>query len=148
MSTVEQLNAILSQEDRQLEKIIAEQLNIRKAVTSRCWEDLELYMQKLNVLSTDFVLLEDAREQLEKELSMEVSETPLTCDKDLLRTVKSKLLQSRIENESLHKYITITQNFLQGIFDNVIPNRRNTLYSRNGQIVRNTPDALVLNTLS
>lgn len=148
MNTTEQLNEILSLQNQQLDLILDEQKIIRKAVTGRDWELLETHMQKLNSLSDQFIFLEQTREDLHGDAIKNSNGSPIVCDSELLRTVKHKLLKSRVENDSLHQYIKITQNFLQGIFDNVIPGRRNTLYSRNGQLVRTTPDALVLNTLS
>ena len=66
---------------------------------------------------------------------------------NLLKEVKRKLVFSKIENDSLNTYIEITKNFLQGIFETVVPTRRNTLYSRTGNIVRPVPESLLVNTL-
>ena len=64
-----------------------------------------------------------------------------------LKEVKRKLIFSKIENDSLNTYIAITKNFLQGIFETVVPQRRNTLYSRTGNIVRPVPESMLINTL-
>ena len=68
-------------------------------------------------------------------------------EKALILTLHSKLLKSKIENQILNRYIETSRNFVQGILDNAIPQRRNVLYSRNGKIIKREPESVVLNRI-
>ena len=35
----------------------------------------------------------------------------------------------------------------QGVFDNVVPQRKTTVYSRTGSLVKNQPQSMILNTV-
>ena len=58
-----------------------------------------------------------------------------------------KLLKSKVENNALGNYVKIVKDFVQGVIDNVVPQRRNTLYSRKGNIIKPQPESMVLNRL-
>ena len=61
--------------------------------------------------------------------------------------VRGKLLKSKVENNALGNYVKIVKDFVQGVIDNVVPQRRNTLYSRKGNIIKPQPESMVLNRL-
>jgi hypothetical protein len=67
--------------------------------------------------------------------------------KRILSTVRGKLVKSRTENKVLSEYINITKGFVQSIIDNALPQSRNKLYSRNGNIIQSQPQSVVVNTL-
>ena len=46
-----------------------------------------------------------------------------------------------------NEYINITKGFVQSIIDNALPQSRNKLYSRNGNIIQSQPQSVVVNTL-
>lgn len=148
MEYVDILNGILEQERNQLDLIIAEQKKIRKDVTERNWENLEFHVQTLNILTNHFSELEKNREITYKEAKKSSGGKDVLLGNPLYHSVHQKLAASRVENESLNKYITVTRSFIQGIFDNVVPTRRNTLYSATGKVVHAAPEALLLDTLS
>ena len=98
-------------------------------------------MTKLQKMSDDFVELENQRVALSEKMNIfqDPEFTPV------LNTVRNKLNKSKIENHVLNEYISTTKNFLQGIFDEALPQRRNTLYSRFGKIVKPELQSVVLN---
>ena len=67
--------------------------------------------------------------------------------KRILSMVRGKLVKSRTENKVLSEYINITKVFVQSIIDNALPQSRNKLYSRNGNIIQSQPQSVVVNTL-
>lgn len=140
----------LIKEDMLLDSIIASQKQVRLLVTKRDWFGLESEMKVLEDKANDFVALEDEKNQLLDKAKVEIGEESVNqiCKEEfLLKEVKRKLIFSKIENDSLNTYIAITKNFLQGIFETVVPQRRNTLYSRTGNIVRPVPESMLINTL-
>lgn len=140
----------LIEEEKVLDSIIASQKQVRFFVTKRDWMSLENEMKLLQDKANIFMTLEDERNQLIEKTSLEIGEEKVKqiCkSENLLKEVKRKLVFSKIENDSLNTYIEITKNFLQGIFETVVPTRRNTLYSRTGNIVRPVPESLLVNTL-
>lgn len=148
MEYLEILNGILEQERNQLDLILSEQKKVRRDVTERNWEKLEVHVQTLNILSHQFTELEERREQAYEEAKKEAGGKDVLLGNPLYHSVHQKLAASRVENDSLNKYLSVTRSFIQGIFDNVVPKRRNTLYSANGKVVRAAPEALLLDTLS
>lgn len=148
MEYLEILNGILEQERNQLDLILSEQKKVRKDVTERNWDNLEVHVQTLNILSHQFTEMEKNREQAYEEAKKAADGKDVLLGNPLYHSVHQKLAASRVENDSLNKYISVTRNFIQGIFDNVVPKRRNTLYSSSGKVVRTAPEALLLDTLS
>ncbi|AEE17277.1 hypothetical protein [Treponema brennaborense] len=156
------LYAVLVSQNELLDTMLATQKNIRTAVTGKVWTDLESFLYKMNELSEDFAELESTRGNLCRTLcsSAETDAVPdmyqvvclisgnlRTPVLDLFHQVRRKLAESKIENDALNDYIRITKDFLQGVFDSVIPQRRNTVYSRSGTVVKPVPESLVLNTI-
>ncbi len=148
MEYLEILNGILEQERNQLDLILTEQKKVRRDVTERNWEKLEVHVQTLNILSGQFTELEARREEAYEEAKKAADGKDVLLGNPLYHSVHQKLAASRVENDSLNKYISVTRSFIQGIFDNVVPKRRNTLYSATGKVVRTAPEALLLDTLS
>ena len=148
MNSLEMLNSILEQQRAQLDLILAEQKKIRKDVTTRCWEELEAHIVTLNYLSQQFSVLEEERTKAYAEAKKDAGGKDILLGNPLFHMVHQKLAASRVENDALNNYISVTRNFLQSVFDNVVPQRRNTLYSNKGKLVHSKPESLVLNTLS
>ena len=65
----------------------------------------------------------------------------------LMKQIQSKLMKSKIVNSALNDYIKISRGFVQGVFDNVVPQRKTTVYSRTGALVKNQPQSMILNTI-
>ena len=67
--------------------------------------------------------------------------------KETLHQVRRKLSVSKVENDALNDYIRITKDFLQEVFDSVIPKNRNTVYSNTGSVIKPVPENLLINTV-
>ncbi len=150
MDFATELKNHLTKEETVLNSIIASQKEVRLFVTKRDWMSLENEMKSLEDKANDFMILEDERNKLTEKATLEMGEetaNKISKEEPLLKEVKRKLIFSKIENDSLNTYIAITKNFLQGIFDTVVPTGRNTLYSRKGNLVRTSPDSMLVNTL-
>lgn len=150
MDFATELKNHLTKEETVLDSIIASQKQVRLFVTKRDWMSLENEMKSLEDKANDFMILEDERNKLTEKATLEMGEetvNKISKEEPLLKEVKRKLIFSKIENDSLNTYIAITKNFLQGIFDTVVPTGRNTLYSKKGNLVRTSPDSMLVNTL-
>ncbi len=154
----EKLKTVLKLEDNLLSEIHKTQKKIRESVNERNWDDLENYILTFDSLSNKFTDFEKERLDCFAHLGLKDGiglsssnnkfNQEVTADiKELYLSVKQKLLASKIENNALNDYIKITTEFLQGVFDNVIPQRKNTLYSRTGALVKNQPKSMILNTV-
>ena len=137
----QQLIAVMQQENALLDTILEQQAVLHRCVTERDWRGLEGAMSNLQALSDTFSELETTRSALcEKcNIAQESDVAPV------LRQVRGKLLKSKVENSALNAYIKTTRRFLQGVFDSVVPQRRNKVYSRTGAIVKPEMSSLVLN---
>lgn len=154
----EKLKNVLILEDELLSEIHDVQKMIRQSVNDRNWDDLQNYIFSFNELSNKFVSFEEERLEcfdyfgLVDGAGLSSSNNKFTHEatgdiQELYLSVKQKLLASKIENNALNNYIKITTEFLQGVFDNVIPQRKTSVYSRNGSLVKNQPKSIILNTV-
>lgn len=137
----QELIAVMQKENKLLDIILEQQSALHECVAKKDWAHLEDAMTNLQALSDEFVELEDARTALS-------GDAALASDADcapVLSEVRGKLQKSKIENHALNEYIKTTRKFLQGVFDSVVPQRRNTLYSRTGKIVRPELSGVTLN---
>ncbi|MDE6067637.1 MAG: hypothetical protein K2F89_01610, partial [Treponemataceae bacterium] len=67
--------------------------------------------------------------------------------RELLAKLRSRLLKSKVQNFALNTYIETMQNFVRGVLENAVPQRRNVLYSREGKILKPEPQSVVLNKI-
>ena len=156
------LLAILTSQNEMLDSMIELQKLVRQAVTEKNWVDLDTTLFKLNELTENFTQLEAKREALCCQIcsvsgsqpvpSMHQVSTMLPEDvrplvKDVLHQVRRKLSISKVENDALNDYIGITKEFLQEVFDSVIPKNRNTVYSSSGSVIKPVPENLLINTV-
>lgn len=141
LANKQKLISVMQEESALLDTILEQQSVLHLCVTERRWDELETTTANLQALSDTFTELEQKRVALAARISVG-SEDDLA---PVLRQVRSKLLKSRVENNALNEYIRMTRRFLQGVFDSVVPQRRNTLYSRTGEIVKPELSSLVLN---
>ena len=149
---------ILLNQNAVLAEIITQQRILRTAVTAKDWKQVERAGFEVNALAERFSYLENERMQVFKQLCSEKPDDMFEVARDLppafrrpvieaFHQVRQKLAVSKIENEALNEYIRITRNFLQEVFDSVLPQRRNTLYSSAGTVVKLQPESVVLNTI-
>lgn len=138
MSKNSSLTKILLQEDELMDLILDTQFNIYQAVKERNWFTLEEGISKMQDYSSQFISLEDSRNSIQQKKLTEQ-------EHKLVKQIQSKLKKSKIANTTLNDYVKITRNFVQNILDNVVPQRRNVLYSKDGTIVKQQPVSVVLN---
>lgn len=132
---------VMEEENKLLDGILDLQVLLHQLVRDKNWENLQKNLDNLQVLSDQFVELEEKRESLSSKIN-------ISQDQDIspvLTQVRGKLQKSKIENHALNEYITTTRKFLQGVFDSVVPQRRNIVYSDKGKIVRPELKSLVIN---
>lgn len=156
------LLAILTAQNQVLDSIIELQKLVRQAVTEKNWVDLETSLFKLNELTDSFTQMEAKREELccqicgvsgsQQVPGMHQVSTMLPDEvrpmvREVLHQVRRKLSASKVENDALNDYIRITKEFLQEVFDSVIPKNRNTVYSSSGSVVKPVPENLLINTV-
>ena len=156
------LLAILTAQNQVLDSIIELQKLVRQAVTEKNWVDLETSLFKLNELTDSFTQMEAKREELccqicgvsgsQQVPGMHQVSTMLPDEvrpmvREVLHQVRRKLSATKVENDALNDYIRITKDFLQEVFDSVIPKNRNTVYSSSGSVVKPVPENLLINTV-
>lgn len=128
---------ILNNENNVMDLILDAQHKIHEAVKSRDWFTLESNMSKMQDLSVQFIALEDTRDSIKKSDFNEE-------EHNMMKIIQSKLVKSKIANSALNDYVKISKGFVQNVLDNVVPSRRNVLYSRNGTLVKQQPVSVVL----
>ncbi|MBQ9205845.1 MAG: hypothetical protein IJ158_03940 [Treponema sp.] len=139
----ENLVSVMQEENVLLDKILEQQTLLHNCVKEKDWDALNRNIENLQNLSDQFVELEEKRMTLSADVDMaqDVEISPV------LSEVRGKLQKSKVENKVLNEYISTTRKFLQGVFDSVVPQRRNVLYSNKGQIVKPELSSVVLNQM-
>jgi hypothetical protein len=141
-----------------ISQIIQMQKAVREATKNRDWEGLQSTFYYINELSEGFLELEERRVAYFKDFGAKTGselhqisqnlpfqfKNPITS---VFTELKKKLLESKIENDAINEYISITQEFIQGVFDEVLPQRRNTLYSKTGTLIKNQPESIILSAV-
>lgn len=139
----ENLVSVMQEESALLDKILEQQTVLHDCVRDKDWEMLNKNIENLQNLSDQFVELEEKRMELSANIDMASDETI----SPVLSEVRGKLQKSKVENKVLNEYISTTRKFLQGVFDSVVPQRRNVLYSNKGQVVKPELSSIVLNQM-
>lgn len=149
---------VLQEQNKTITLIYELQKALRTTVNEKNWINLQNNAIKLTKLSENFSELEMKRVSYFSYFGNELGNDVYKISKKIhidfskkiifeYNTLRQKLAVSKIENNSLNDYIRITSNFIQGVFDNVIPQRKNIVYSRNGQLIKNQPKSLVVNAV-
>lgn len=123
---------VMQKENELLDEILKTQTDLHNLVKEKNWDGLNEKLEGLQILSDNFAELDEEREKLCELIDIRTDEDV----SPVLLQVRGKLQKSKIENHVLNEYISTTRKFLQGVFDSVVPQRRNVLYSKNGKIVR------------
>ena len=136
----DELTLLLEQEIALVEKILECQASVYSTVKEKNWVNLERDIGCLNDLSSQFSDMETRRESLVAQAGgLDEKSRPLVM------ALRSRLLKSKVQNFALNTYIETMQNFVQGVLENAVPQRRNVLYSRDGKILKPEPQSVVLN---
>lgn len=136
-----QLLSVLQEEDALLDQILQQQTLLHKNVVEKDWNSLNDNIMNLQVLSDGFVSLEEKRVAISEELNGDDEFN------GVLGSVRSKLNKSKIENHVLNEYISTTRKFLQGVFDKVVPQKRNVVYSKNGTLTKPEVGSILFNQI-
>lgn len=134
-----ELAALLEQEIALVEKILECQASVYSTVKEKNWVNLERDIGCLNELSSQFSAMEAMRDSLVAKQG--------EAERELLSKLRSRLLKSKVQNFALNTYIETMQNFVRGVLENAVPQRRNVLYSREGKILKPEPQSVVLNKI-
>lgn len=134
-----ELAALLEQEIALVEKILECQASVYSTVKEKNWVNLERDIDCLNELSSQFSAMEAKRDSLIAKQGED--------SRELLTKLRSRLLKSKVQNFALNTYIETMQNFVRGVLENAVPQRRNVLYSREGKILKPEPQSVVLNKI-
>lgn len=137
-----ELAALLEQEIVLVEKILECQASVYSTVKEKNWVNLERDIDCLNELSSQFSAMEAKRDSLIAKQGEEGVDS-----RELLTKLRSRLLKSKVQNFALNTYIETMQNFVRGVLENAVPQRRNVLYSREGKILNPEPQSVVLNKI-
>lgn len=134
-----ELAALLEQEIALVEKILECQASVYSTVKEKNWVNLERDIGCLNELSSQFSAMEAMRDSLVAKQG--------EAERELLSKLRSRLLKSKVQNFALNTYIETMRNFVRGVLENAVPQRRNVLYSREGKILKPEPQSVVLNKI-
>src|SRR5574344_1642994 len=149
---------VLLAEIELMSQIIQMQKSVREATKNRDWEGLQSTLYYIDELSEGFINLEERRIAYFKDfgsktgLDLHIIKTNLPFQfrnpiASVFAELKKKLLESKIENDAINEYVSITQDFIQGVFDEVLPQRRNTMYSKTGTLIKNQPESIIVNAV-
>ncbi len=133
---------VMQEESKLLDSILNQQAVLHSCVKEKNWEKLNVNIENLQELSDKFVELEEKRTALADSADKNDAEV-----KPVLSEVRGKLQRSKIENKALNEYIATTRKFLQGVFDSVVPQRRNKVYTKKGEIKKPELSSVVINQL-
>ena len=133
---------VLNEQNSILDVVLTKQQELRNSVNEKNWTNLMTVISEINLSMDKFNKLDEEREEITTAEDVANIEY-----KRILSTVRGKLVKSRTENKVLSEYINITKGFVQSIIDNALPQSRNKLYSRNGNIIHSQPQSVVVNTL-
>ncbi|QTQ11630.1 hypothetical protein HRI96_05075 [Treponema parvum] len=138
-----EITDILKSQNLILDSIISAQVKIREAVKVKDWKVLQDNIELIQKKSAVFVALDKQREFLSSSLSPEELKSQIPA----VTQIRGKLIKSKIENNTLGNYVNSVRGFIRGVLDTVVPQRRNTLYSRKGNIIHPSPESVVVNKL-
>jgi hypothetical protein len=133
---------VLNEQNSILDVVLTKQQELRNSVNEKNWTNLMTVISEINLSMDKFNKLDEEREEITTAEDVANIEY-----KRILSVVRGKLVKSRTENKVLSEYINITKGFVQSIIDNALPQSRNKLYSRNGNIIQSQPQSVVVNTL-
>lgn len=136
----EKLAEILAEENSVLDSILEFQAKLYSIVKEKDWANLEKTMAQMNTLASRFSALDVKRDEI-----FASGHTLSAEEKNLVLELRSRFLKSKVESRALNTYIETMQNFVRGVLDNAVPQRRNVLYSREGKILKPEPESVVLN---
>lgn len=136
-----ELKNILTLQDKLLDSMLAEQEKIHLCVKNRSWYELNDALNRIRIISDDFVEADERRTALNVEKNVYFSKNIA----DIFYSVRSKLSKSKIENSALSKYVSIAKSFVSEVVEKCVPQQGNVLYTRNGQFTKPSVQSVLVN---
>ncbi len=144
-SLANQMKSCLEKQSKVVDQIYALQKSVYNNVIERNWLESEKSLRKVNELSAEFM-------ELDKNLyRMIKAQTPQNVDffectqdfpeeeknklNNLYKELKKKLIESKIENDSLSNYVKHAQSLVQGMVDIISDERTGKCYTPSGKKV-------------
>ncbi len=142
-SLANQMKKCLEKQAQIVDSIYELQKSVYNNVLERDWLESEKSLRKVNELSIEFM-------ELDKDLYRIIkAQSPTNADffectrnlpkeenenlNNLYKELKKKLLQSKIENDSLSNYVKHAQSLVQGMVDIIAEDRKGTCYTPKGK---------------
>ncbi len=142
---VVEIKTCLKKQTEIVDQIYDLQKAIYNSVMEREWMESEKALQKVKDLSTQFMDLDKNLYEMMKaqnpkhidffEYTKSFPEEEKNELNDLYKSLQKKLLESKIENDSLSNYVTHAQSLVQGMVDIITEDRNGKCYTPNGQRV-------------
>ena len=141
---IKELSIILETQNEVMDATLEKQALLHDSVTSRNWVDLEKCIADLEAYGNAFVELDRRREavaQNDRSIYLAPELEPLYS------SLRSKLSRSKIENQALSSYVEASREFVMCVLDECVPQQRNTVYNRFGNLVKPGASSVVLDRL-
>jgi hypothetical protein len=139
---------LLAKEQAVMTAVLETQRELRALVRAKDWPALEAVLHRFSQLSVEFSGLETARTGMVKGDFFFYISTLEGEEKRALTAqftaIRRSLAASRAENRALNDYLRIMVDFLHGIFERAIPNRRAKVYTPQGVLANLVPTQLVV----
>jgi hypothetical protein len=157
MEQYKAFETVLMCEIELLAKIPPLQNLIRDAIVNREWADYEALMESVGKIGERFGALEAKRETLAARLSggngqehfyawtARLPERERNTLTTLYRNLKMETLQIKLSNDTLMEYLKEARSAVSGILESAYPERRGTLYTRDGTSADPDMKSVVLN---
>ena len=141
---IKELSIILETQNQVLDATLKKQALLHDSVTKRNWVGLEECINALESYANAFVQLDEKREEIaegDRSVYLTPELEPLYTD------LRVKLTKSKIENQALSAYVEASREFVMGVMDECVPQQRNTVYNRYGDLVKPGASSVVLDKL-
>ena len=131
---------ILNNEKFILDNITAKQIDLRKVVTKKDWDAFVPLINELNSLADRFQQVDTKRDKIQASMSREALEPY----KELLASLRDKLLKCKIETKVIEVYVSTTREFISTVVQEAIPRERNKNYTKQGKITDARKSSILL----
>lgn len=134
------MERVLRRENELLDRILAEQQNLREEVKTRQWDKLMETISIVSMLADEFNSTDNERDIMEASVSKEDRSALLP----LRSGVRTKLMRSKAASHTLGDYIAVTQAFVRAVIDDAADADSANVYNKSGKYTRgNTRSMLV-----
>ena len=142
MNQKQELLDVLKKEDEKITFILDLQKTVYDCVKTKNWISLQPAMEKINAFENDFLELEKKREVLLENKNLNLRDKEVS---EMMFSVRSKLVKSKVENEALNSYVSTSVKFAQEILDECVPQQKNVLYTKKGLLRKPPLQSILLN---